>query len=96
MYRQKSEKALLGGGGQLPPPPPFGYANAQGTQPYANVRQPMHNLHRDYADPARTQPNFGVLGTPHNATLRRPGVTVKALLNNIALNRGTDAGGKKS
>ena len=29
MYRQKSEKALLGGGGQLPPPPPpSGYANA--------------------------------------------------------------------
>ena len=28
MYRQKSEKALLGGGGgQLPPPPPSGYAN---------------------------------------------------------------------
>ena len=23
MYRQNSEKALLGGGGQLPPPPPW-------------------------------------------------------------------------
>ena len=28
MYRQMSEKALLGGGGQLPPCPPSGYANA--------------------------------------------------------------------
>ena len=27
MYRQKSEKALLGGGGNCPPPPPSGYAN---------------------------------------------------------------------
>ena len=30
MYRQNSEKALLGGGGgqfPLPPPPPSGYAN---------------------------------------------------------------------
>ena len=48
---------------------------------YAIVRQPMHKIRRDYADPARSnkffmsrQPNFGVLGTPHNATLRRPGV----------------------
>ena len=30
MYRQKSEKALLGGGGNFPlPPPPSGYANAE-------------------------------------------------------------------
>ena len=27
MYRQNSEKALLGGGGGPAPPPPSGYAN---------------------------------------------------------------------
>ena len=36
MYRQKSEKALLGGGGgqlpPLPPPPPSGYASALGME----------------------------------------------------------------
>ena len=36
MYRQKSEKALLGGGGQLPPLPPSGYANAYQTSGISN------------------------------------------------------------
>ena len=43
MYRQNSEKALLGGGGAIAPlpPPPSGYANVAYTNPLYRVPPPQ-------------------------------------------------------